>query len=133
MIQEDQRIFLLEQTEKRMVPKLLVKREHIIQLYQHTVIFLAHIYISEKKNESVSHSIMSDSSRPHGLQATRLLHPWDFQGKSTGVGCHCLLRGYFPNNSYLLSRLESHSRKECSSPWWVIQVAFCRGTEALHT
>ena len=23
---------------------------------------------------------------------TRLLHPWDFPGKSTGVGCHCLLR-----------------------------------------
>ena len=36
-------------------------------------------------------SVMSDSSRPHGLQPTRLLHPWDFPGKSTGVGCHCLL------------------------------------------
>ena len=24
--------------------------------------------------------------------ATRLLHPWDFPGKSTGVGCHCLLQ-----------------------------------------
>ena len=44
-----------------------------------------------------SHSVVSDSSRPHGLQPTRLLHPWDFPGKSTGVGCHCLLRqkGYF--------------------------------------
>ena len=29
---------------------------------------------------------------PHGLQPTRLLHPWDFPGKSTGVGCHCLLQ-----------------------------------------
>ena len=36
-------------------------------------------------------SVMSDSSRPHGLQPTRLLRPWDFQGKSTGVGRHCLL------------------------------------------
>ena len=35
--------------------------------------------------------VMSDSSRPHGLQPTRLLRPWDFPGKSTGVGCHCLL------------------------------------------
>ena len=35
---------------------------------------------------------MSDSLRPHGLQPTRLLRPWDFPGKSTGVGCHCLLR-----------------------------------------
>ena len=29
---------------------------------------------------------MSDSQRPHGLQPTRLLCPWDFPGKSTGVG-----------------------------------------------
>ena len=37
-----------------------------------------------------SHSVVSNSSRPHGLQPTRLLRPWDFPGKSTGVGCHCL-------------------------------------------
>jgi len=36
-------------------------------------------------------SVVSDSLQPHGLQPTRLLHPWDFPGKSTGVGCHCLL------------------------------------------
>ena len=35
---------------------------------------------------------MSYSQQPHGLQPTRLLCPWDFPGKSTGVGCHCLLR-----------------------------------------
>ena len=28
----------------------------------------------------------------HGLEPTRLLCPWDFPGKSTGVGCHCFLR-----------------------------------------
>ena len=38
-----------------------------------------------------SPSVTSDSSRPHGLQPTRLLHRWDFPAKSTGVGCHCLL------------------------------------------
>ena len=37
-----------------------------------------------------SRSVVSDSSRSHGLQPTRLLCPWDFPGKSTGVGCHCL-------------------------------------------
>ena len=37
-------------------------------------------------------SVESDSSQPHGLQPTRVLHPWDFPGKSTGVGCHSLLR-----------------------------------------
>ena len=26
----------------------------------------------------------------HGLQSSRLPHPWDFPGKSTGVGWHCL-------------------------------------------
>ena len=26
------------------------------------------------------------------LQPTRLLHPWDSPGESTGVGCHCLLQ-----------------------------------------
>ena len=25
------------------------------------------------------------------MQPTRLFHPWEFPGKSTGVGCHCLL------------------------------------------
>ena len=40
----------------------------------------------------VKSSVMPDSLRPHGLQPTRLLCPWDFPGKSTGVGCHCLLR-----------------------------------------
>ena len=38
-----------------------------------------------------SRSVVSDSSRPHGLQPTRLLHPWGFPGKSTGEGCHRLL------------------------------------------
>ena len=45
---------------------------------------------------SVGHSVMSDSLQPHGLQPTRLLHPWDSPGKNTGVGCHFLLQGIFP-------------------------------------
>ena len=36
-------------------------------------------------------SVVSDPQQPHGLQPSRLLHPWDSPGKSTGVGCHCLL------------------------------------------
>ena len=34
-------------------------------------------------------SVVSDPQRPHGLQPPRLLRPWEFAGKSTGVGCHC--------------------------------------------
>ena len=30
------------------------------------------------------------------VACTRLLHPWDFLGKSTGVGCHFLLQGILP-------------------------------------
>ena len=36
-------------------------------------------------------SVVPDSSWPRGRQPTRLLRPWDFPGKSNGVGCHCLL------------------------------------------
>ena len=39
-----------------------------------------------------SRSVVPDSYRPYGLQPTRLLHPWDFPGNSTGVDCHCLLQ-----------------------------------------
>ena len=35
---------------------------------------------------------MSDSVRPHRRQPTRLCHPWDSPGKSTGVGRHFLLQ-----------------------------------------
>ena len=35
---------------------------------------------------------MSDSVRPHGLQPTRLLCPWDSPGKNTGGGFHFLLQ-----------------------------------------
>ena len=32
-------------------------------------------------------------SGPHGLQLTRLLCPWDFLGKNSGVGCRFFLQG----------------------------------------
>ena len=38
---------------------------------------------------------VSDSSRPHRLQPTRLFRPWDFPGKSTGVGCHMAASNYW--------------------------------------
>ena len=37
-------------------------------------------------------SVVSDSVRPHRWQPTRLPRPWDFPGKSTGVGCHFFLQ-----------------------------------------
>ena len=42
---------------------------------------------------SVSHFIVSDSLRPYGLQPCRLLCPWLFPGRNTGIGFHVLSRG----------------------------------------
>ena len=50
---------------------------------------------SREKLYSVSHSVMSDSLRPHGLWSTRFLCPWDSPDKNTGVGSHSLLQGIF--------------------------------------
>ena len=41
-----------------------------------------------------SHSVVSDSATPWTV-AYRLLRPWDFPGKSPGVGCHFLLQRIF--------------------------------------
>ena len=45
----------------------------------------------EREKWKWSRSVVSNSWWPCGLKPTRLLCPWDFPGKSTGVGCHCLL------------------------------------------
>ena len=42
---------------------------------------------------------MSDPQRPHGLQPSRLLHPWDFPGKST-------IQEYIQKNSEELYKKE---------------------------
>ena len=43
----------------------------------------------------LSRSVMPNSLQPLGLKPTRLLCPWDFPGKNTGLGCHDLLQGIF--------------------------------------
>ena len=45
----------------------------------------------------LSYIVISNSLRPHGLQPTRLFCLWNFPGKNTGAGCHCLFQGIFPN------------------------------------
>ena len=60
------------------------------------------------KSERVSHSVMSNFLRPHVLQPARLLCPWNFLGKNTGVGYHFLLQRIFPtqglNSGFLRCR-----------------------------
>ena len=53
-------------------------------------------------------SVFFDSLKSHGLQPTRFLHPWNFLGKNTGVGCHFLLQEIFltqGSNCHLLHLL----------------------------
>ena len=57
----------------------------------------------------LSRSVMSDSLWSHGLEPTRLLYPWDFPGKRTGVGCHCLLQGIFLTQGSNLCLLHWHA------------------------
>ena len=62
----------------------------------------------------------SDCLQPHGLQSTRLLCPWDYPGKNTGMGCHFLLQGIFPtqglNRSILQRQVISLSSSHVGSP-----------------
>ena len=54
---------------------------------------------------SVSHSVVSNSLQPHGLQSTRLLCPWNSPGKNTGLGSHTLLQKIFPTQGLNLGLL----------------------------
>ena len=45
-----------------------------------------------KQSVCVSYSVMPNFLQLHGLQPTRLLHPWDSPSKDTGMSCHFLLQ-----------------------------------------
>ena len=62
----------------------------------------AAVYNPSSEKWKWSRSVVSNSSRPHGQQPTRLLRPWDFPGKSTGVGCHLLLRSCIASRCFTL-------------------------------
>ena len=53
----------------------------------------------------VSHIVVSDSFRSHGLHPAWPLRPWDSPGKDTGVGCHFPLQGIFPTQGSNLGLL----------------------------
>ena len=67
-----------------------------------------------KPSVQFSCSVVSDSLRPHGLYPTKFLCPWDFPGKSTGVGCHFLLQEIFPTQG--LNPGLPHSQTVDASP-----------------
>ena len=69
--------------------------------------------MNESEKWKWRHSVVSDSSRPHGLQPTRLLRPWDFQGKRTGVGCHGLL----PTKMTIIENIENQCWQGMQGNW----------------
>ena len=50
-------------------------------------------FTMKEKVKSLSRVLLF--ATPWTVACTRLLHPWDFLGKTTGVGCHFLLQGIF--------------------------------------
>ena len=57
-------------------------------------------------------SVLETAVCAKGLQSyltlcnpARLLRPWDFSGKNTGVSCHALLQGMFPTQGLNLCLL----------------------------
>ena len=63
-----------------------------VQRIQNIMLHILNIYNAVNQQHCVSLSVVSDSLGPRGLKLTRLLCPWNFPGKNTGVGCHSLLR-----------------------------------------
>ena len=65
-------------------------------------------------------SVMFNSLWLHELSPARVFCLWDFPGKNTGVGCHCLLQGIF------LTRDQTHI--SCIVRWilyyWAIKEDF---------
>ena len=62
-------------------------------------------------HKSESEVTQSNSSRPHGLQPSRLLHPGDFPGKNTGAGCHFLLQKSCAAGQLIFTRIQVGSKK----------------------
>ena len=60
--------------------------------------------------------------QPHGLQPTRLLCPWDFPGKNTGVDCQFLLQGIFLTQGLNPSLLHWQADSFPLSDWhtWIL-------------
>ena len=70
-----------------LVPKILILLKRL------SLLCVSHMF---------SHSVVSDSLQPHGLQPARLLCPWHSPSKNTRAGCHLLLQGIFPTQGSTL-------------------------------
>ena len=76
------------------LPGLRGPRTRVVNLSTQALRIFSGVAGLSSRKSSVVLLFVSDSLRPHGLQPTRLLCPWDFPGENTGVGCHRLLRAF---------------------------------------
>ena len=65
-----------------------------------TLIIYHRLLLADLEYDEYACSVMSDSFATHGLQLIRLLCPWDFSAKNTGVDCHVLFQGIFLTQGY---------------------------------
>ena len=100
---------------------------HKKTIYTHKNIYIQKIH-THTFCAGLSHSVVSDSLWPHGLQPTRLFCPRDSPGKNPAVGCHALLQGIFPNQwlnpGLPHCRLILYHLSYQGSPWILAWVAF---------
>ena len=85
-----------------------------------------------KVSESVSNLVLSNSVTPWIVACQVPLCPWNFPGKNTGVGSHCLLQGIFLtqglNRGFLHCREILYHVSYLKISLWAIQlfyVFFC--------
>ena len=83
-----------------------------------------HIYIIHIQVCVWVTSVMSNYLWPHGLQAARLLCPWDSPAKNTGMGFWAILQGIFPTQ-------QSHPCLLCLLHW--LAGATTSATWEVHT
>ena len=93
---------------------------HTRHMYPHTPSLFSEIYphtslSPDHSSHQFSNPVLTKSLRayvlshlcltlcyPMDCSPTRLLCPWNFPGKNTGVGCHALLQGIFPTQDRTL-------------------------------
>ena len=84
----------------------------------------------------LSHSVMSDSWPPHGLQPARLLCPWGFSRQEYWSGLPCPPPGGLPNPggkprspALLVDSLLSEPPRK---PIWLLKIALKKKRTAIH-
>ena len=82
--------------------------------------------VHESEKWKWSCSVVSYSLWPHGLQPTSFLCPWDFPGKRTAVGCHCLLQGcHLESRNYSIWQAFVSGPRVCTGEDLRFWIFFC--------